>query len=159
MSTFASKHPAVLLGVRDWIHPEWYGRFYPSDLPQDWALTYFNTQFSCVWLPHARWSQAEHDEISRWAEDTHGDFYFILEHGNASEESITAVTERLGPRIACICEEKSPNLTWFGANPDLKALSKAVQQSGDDSPCILLSSDGDLQAIDQIRTLLDLLGK
>jgi hypothetical protein len=148
----------VRLGTVDWLHPEWLGGFYPEDMPADWQLTNFNTQFSCVWLPRARWQKADLPTLRQWREDTHEDFRFLLEAADEAEGSHVEVTEALGDRLAKICSPDDPDLLWFDDATDLKKLAEEINARGDEPHAFLLSRDGNLTTLDQVGTLLGLLG-
>jgi uncharacterized protein YecE (DUF72 family) len=49
----------VLVGASGWQHPAWRGAFYPADLPDDWQLSYYSTQFQArVVLATPAWEAA-----------------------------------------------------------------------------------------------------
>lgn len=147
---------AVRLGVFDWEREDWLGGFYPPDLPDDWRLTYYNTQYACVWLPQGRWRTASRAEVARWVEDTHDDFRFVLEAPSLVTDQDTALISILGDRLGLLVEETDPRLLWLSGKPDLPALSARLR--GPDCPTYLLSRDGNLATLESVATLLDLLG-
>lgn len=149
---------AVFLGVSDWRHPEWSGAFYPPDLPADWGLTFFNTQFSCVWLPYPAWSSLSSDEVRAWFEDTHDGFYFVLEHHDPLSAEEADLVKAFGRLLGRFCRKDDPALVWFGRHPDVKAIAARVQAATVTEPVFLLSENADLAGIEQVRTLLELLG-
>lgn len=147
------------LGVDDWVHPEWPGMFYPDDMPVEWQLAYYNTQFGCLWLDHARWAAATAAEATRWMQDTHEDFRFVLElprQPDAFPEEILAI---LKPRIGALCHSDDPSLIWFDAQTDLRDLTGWIGRRQATGKFIyLLSRDGNLAGLERARTLLRLLG-
>ncbi len=149
------KHPLlegnVLLGTRGWDWPAWGRDFYPADMPQEWRLTFYNTQFQCVFVPADRWRGATEKELKQWAEDTHDQFLFLLE-----AEQGAAVPEALQDRALCI-SALDARITWFDGHSDLKSLAKELKDRRA-GPLILLSRDGDLSQLERVRTLLGLLG-
>jgi hypothetical protein len=58
--------------------------FYPSDLPEDWRLTYFANQFGATLLPWSLWDQAGTAAWSQWADDVGTGFRFVAETGSAT---------------------------------------------------------------------------
>ena len=146
------------LGAMDWQHPEWVGLFYPADMPDDWQLTYYNTQFSCVWIPYARWGRAEIEAVRQWREDTHARFRFVLERPPILAEKDRAVQQVLGDRIGRLCTEEDESLIWFDAKIDLKLLTGLIKGRDRNAPTYLLSRDADLATLEKIGTLLGLLG-
>ncbi|MEW5770445.1 MAG: hypothetical protein AB1831_08795 [Pseudomonadota bacterium] len=141
----------VLLGVLGWSWPSWERGFYPEDMPPEWRLTFYNTQFECVFLPAQQWRVASADALAQWAEDTHEGFLFLLEGGEGE-----AVPVALAGRAFCLAAD-APCVVWFDAASDLKALGARIRSAGD-APLYLLSRDGDLGQLERVRTLLGLLG-
>lgn len=142
---------AVLLGALGWEWPEWALGFYPEDMPPEWRLTYYNTQFNCVFLPADQWRPVATDELEQWAEDTHDRFLFLLE----GEEG-TAVPRPLQGKALCLSAQDG-RITWFDAGSDIRQLAEGLKQ-GEGGPRFVLSRDGDLSQLERVRTLLDLLG-
>jgi hypothetical protein len=104
--------------ARDWDRPDWYGAFYPEDLPEDWRLTYFANAFESVLVPAAVWQKAALGRLAQWAGDVPPRFCFYLElgpsdqpHGRESpprdleptgddSQSLTRAAAALGDRFA-----------------------------------------------------------
>jgi hypothetical protein len=141
----------VLLGVRGWSWSEWEGAFYPEDMPPEWRLTFYNTQFDCVFLPSAQWQGAASEQFELWQEDTHDQFLFLLEG-----EGSMPVPTPLRSKAICIPAQDS-RIVWFDRHTDLRRLAETLKQ-GRDAPAFLLSRDGDLAQLQRVRTLLELLG-
>jgi hypothetical protein len=141
----------VLLGALGWDWPDWEGGFYPLDMPPEWRLTFYNTQFQCVFLPAAQWRGATGEALAQWADDTHDRFVFLLEG-----EDETPVPQPLREKAMCI-SEKDERITWFDGQTDLRWMAEGLKKQVD-GPRILLSRDGDLSQLERVRTLLGLLG-
>jgi hypothetical protein len=145
---------SVKLGVAGWLWPAWDEVFYPADMPPEWRLAYYNTQFSCVFLPREQWQHQSPQTWESWAEDTHGGFVFLLETaaGGANEVLPAPLQGR-----ALGMHAQDPRLIWFDTETDLKPLAArlAALPAG---TCFLLSRDGNLGQIERVRSLLDLLG-
>ena len=144
-------HRPVALGALGWEWPAWSDAFYPPDMPEEWRLTYYNTQFDCVFLNQADWQSAGADVYRSWAEDTHGDFVFLLE----------AVPPEAAPAVlagrAILVSRDDPGLLWFDRDTPLKTLAEHLG-AGRQAPLYLLSRDGDLAQLERVRTLLEVMG-
>jgi hypothetical protein len=151
----SSESSAVLLGTIGWLHPSWRGVFYPDDLPDDWQLAYYNTQFRSVFLPHADWSMATDAQLAQWVQDSHPGFRFVLESG-PSPAAAGRAAAILGERLGMIAQREDPRLLWFDAGTDLKALAQEIGQR--DKPIYLFSLDADLSGLQRVDTLVELLG-
>jgi hypothetical protein len=149
----------VLLGASDWSLPHWQASFYPADMPEDWRLAYFNTQFSCVWLPHTVWSVISPSEAAGWLDDTRGEFRFVLEAGVPERPGERGLLAMLGPKLGRHCTADHPDLVWFDAGTDLRRLSETLRQRmASAGVTYLLSKDGNMAMVDRVGTLLELLG-
>lgn len=151
----SSEFCAVLLGAVGWQHPSWQAVFYPDDLPEDWLLAYYNTQFRSVFLPHADWSTATDAQLSQWFEDTQPGFRFVLESG-PSGAAVAHAAEILGERLGMVTRRDDPRLLWFHAGTDLKTLAREIDRR--DKPLYLFSQDADLTTLQRVSTLLELMG-
>ncbi len=151
----SSESRAVLLGAVGWQHPSWQSVFYPDDLPEDWLLAYYNTQFQAVFLPHADWSTATAAQLAQWAEDSQPGFRFVLESG-PSRVAAGRAAEILGDRLGIITHREDPRLLWFDAGTDLKVLARQIDRR--DKPLYLFSRDADLATLQRVSTLLELMG-
>ena len=140
-----------MLGVRGWEWPEWEQGFYPEDMPPEWRLTYYNTQFHCVFMPSDQWRGQTDEVLAQWAEDTHDQFLFLLE-GEGGE----AVPQPLRGKALCISAQDE-RIAWFDGQSDIKLLAEGLRQERA-GPRFLLSRDGDLPQLERVRTLLGLLG-
>ena len=147
---------AVYLGAVDWLHENWLGVFYPEDLPEDWLLAYYNTQFHTVFLPYARWATRSTQALQSWIKDTQPGFRFFLEPPPASSPPPQADPQLLGDRLGKLAREDDPDLLWFDAHSDLREL--AAEIAGRPRPLYVISRDGDLQTLERVRTLLELMG-
>lgn len=142
----------ILLGAAGWDRPEWADSFFPTDMPQAWRLTYFNTQFGCVFLEQSIWRQADAHTQAAWAADTHEHFVFLLE--SAPVEALPAA---LAGRALGLARDDA-RLIWFDRETSLKTLGERLVALDAASQYFLLSRDGDLGQLERVRTLLELLG-
>lgn len=140
------------LGAAGWDWPDWTDAFYPSDMPEAWRLTYFNTQFECVFLAAPVWRQAGAVAHEIWAADTHEHFVFLLEDALAAELPPALAGRALG------VARNDPRLIWFDSQTALKPLAQRLAAMEGEAPVYLVSGDGNLGQIERVRTLLELMG-
>ncbi len=140
----------VRLGACGWLNPAWCESFYPADMPDEWQLTYFNTQFDCVYLEQSFWRSATPEELVRWHADTHGQFLFLLE-GEGMPPSELADK-------ALLILPGDPAILWFSHDSSLKELAALLAADVVGQSRYLISLDGDLGQIERVATLLDVMG-
>jgi hypothetical protein len=121
----------VWLGSSEWLRPEWLAGFYPSGMPAEWRLSYYNTQFSCIWLPCSAWRGLSLAVAEEWVADTRAEFRFLLEAGVGMDSHETALLEVLAPRLGLHCAADHPDLLWFDSSVDLRSLAAALKQRPD----------------------------
>lgn len=149
---------AVLLGASDWRHHHWIGSFYPADMPIEWQLAYFNSQFSCVWLPYAVWSRETPATVREWLNDTRGEFRFILEAGPEEGWHENELLGVFAAKLALHCGDDHPGLIWFDSAVSLRDLAKSLQaRASMVGATYLLSRDGDIATMNTVADLLELL--
>lgn len=147
--------PTVYLGALDWDWPHWPGRFYPEDLPEDWRLAFYNTQFGCVWLPEARWSSRAGD-LAAWLAETRPDFRFLGPAGGAW--AAEAARHAASGQVSAHAPD-DPDVLWFARDTNVRELAdrlRARRSAG--GARYLISQDGDLAAIARAQALLGVLG-
>jgi hypothetical protein len=148
----------VCLGATDWTAPSWNGGLYPADLPADWRLTFYNTQFGCAWVDYRTWHRLSAAEAMQWLEDTHAGFRFLFETGEAEDAGDARTLALLAPRLGAHCSAAGPDLLWFDRATDLRRLSEELHlRVAGGGTTYLLSRDGSLATIERVRTLLELL--
>lgn len=149
------------LGAQGWQHADWQGAFYPDDLPPDWQLAYYNNFFGCVYLGHAEWRAAS---LATWRarlDDMQPQFRLLLETPANLDDAAREILTLLAPYIALRIDtgEARPELIWFDRQSELKPLAQAITRARADTWSIfLISRDSDLGKIEQVRTLLEVLG-
>lgn len=141
------------LGSIGWSSPLWQESFYPHDMPEEWQLTYFNTQFNCVFLAQADWQQASSDQLSQWNEDTHEQFVFLLE----SAAQVAVPIELAGKALMVRADD--PSILWFSRDSSLKVLADALSANAGDAIQFLVSRDGHLGQMERVATLLEVMGR
>lgn len=157
----------VRLGALDWRFPAWGGAFYPADMPEEWQLTYFNTQYNCTFLEQAVWQQASAAEMTQWHADTHERFRFLLE----ADPSHTLPPELADK--ALLISRSDARIAWFSRDTSLKELAAKLTPNavlpdtnspGSVSPetagsvQYLISLDGSLEQLERVATLLEVMG-
>ncbi|MCE5181390.1 MAG: hypothetical protein LLG15_06275 [Betaproteobacteria bacterium] len=143
------------VGSAGWEHPQWQGCFYPEELPPEWRLTFYNTAFTCVYLGYAEWSECDLKALSGWVDDTLASFRFVLERNpaglSAGDEARLAV---LAPRI----DPPGGRIVWLERDLDLKKLADELQLlAGSSAPIYLISRDHGLEAMNRVKTLLEIM--
>lgn len=147
----------VYLGARDWRQPGWAGGFYPSDMPEEWRLSFYATHFSCVWLDEPAWRTVDPASLQGWLHDVPDGFRFLLAAGDASTATHPPGIP-VSESILLCSDRQMPRLVWFDRDTDLRDLAARIQSARHDPPLYLLSRDNDLGRVEQVRTLLELLG-
>lgn len=144
----------VLTGAVNWAHPAWHGGFYPDDLPDDWLLPYYNTQFQAVYLPDQIWQGVSSATWKQWLEDTQPGFYFVLEP--SQETTAKPASERV---LLATPEWTAAHIWWLDEAPDLRALAQRItQQAATGEPLFVFSHSGDLALLRQVEALKQVMG-
>ncbi len=160
-SAEAGQSPRVRLGLVDWRRPELAGSFYPAELPEDWRLAYYASQYACVWLDRDAWRGLTPAMAAQWREDTGAGFRFVLEAApDGAAES--GALEHLGSRLAGPLPRDDAHLIWLDSGPDLRALGDRLRLwqagQGRDGDLYLLARGADFATLEHVETLLGLLG-
>lgn len=144
------------VGSAGWEHPQWEGGFYPEDLPPEWRLTFYNTVFPCVYLAYKEWSSCDLKTLGAWVEDTLERFRFVLEpNPDGLSDDDKGRLEVLAPRI----DPPGGQVVWLEGKPDLKRLAGELKSlAGGAGPVYLISRDHDPDAMNQVKTLLEIMG-
>lgn len=151
----------VYLGACDWRHPEWLGPFYPEDMPEEWQLAFYQTQFSCVWMENIAWSSADAAERQAWQADVGSGFRFLV-GANPEADGISAIefhrdAEALNEGRLVISDSDA-GIIWFDMHTDLGELTQRIKDAVGAEPIYLISRDADLDKLSHVSTLLGLLG-
>lgn len=121
-------------------------------MPEEWQLTFFNTQFSCVYLSREIWRFTDSAERTQWCIDTHEQFHFLLE-----AEGDDALPAELQGK-ALLVPRLDRRIQWFDRETSLKVLAAALSGKQGEIPQYLISQDGDLEQIERVSTLLEIMG-
>ena len=149
-----TSHPLVLVGAAGWLHPAWRSGFYPEGLPDDWLLSYYNTQFQAVYLPAAVWQAASDATWAQWLDDTQDCFHFVLEPGAAARDRPASARVVLATPAW-----EAEHVWWLDEAPDLRLLAQRItQQAATGEPLFVLSRSGNLSLLEQANTLRQVMG-
>ena len=144
----------VLVGAVCWDYPAWHGRFYPEDLPEDWLLSYYNTQFQAVYLPVSIWGAASSETWAQWLADTQPEFCFVLEPGLQAFPPPAS-----GRALFATPEWEREHVWWLDEAPDMRALAQRIaRQAETGQPLFVFSRSGNLALLEQVLTLKQVLG-
>lgn len=114
--------PQVLAGTSGFSFPEWRGRFYPQDLPEDRFLQYYAAQLPTVEVNATFYRMPPEATLRAWAEQTPAGFQFAVKahrrithlkrlHRVDSELRWTAERlEALGSHLAVVLFQCPPSL-------------------------------------------------
>lgn len=144
----------VLVGASGWLYPHWQGGFYPADLPDDWRLSYYNTQFQAVYLPVAFWQSASESLWMQWLNDTQDSFRFVLEPGEG------AMAVPVSTRVVLATPVwQAAHVWWLDDMPDLRQLAQRIsRQAATGEPLYVFSRTGDLGLLGQVSILKQVMG-
>lgn len=155
--SYADKTYSVYLGAAGWNAPAWLDEFYPEDMPEDWRLAFYNTQFRCVYLERGAWAGLNPEIWAQWANETHESFRFVLESSGSAETDAAAV-EAFGGRAVLVASAQAADLLWFDTASDLRRLMAQMRAKAADGIVYLLSRDAELPRLLEVRTALELMG-
>jgi len=144
----------VFIGAVNWTHPAWNGGFYPDDLPDDWLLSYYNTQFHAVYLPNSVWQTVPESTWLEWLNETHEGFVFVLEPGSPGYVEPASERVLLAPP-AWVAD----HVWWLDDHPDLRALAQRISQHAlTGEPLFAFSRSGNLALMEEANTLRQVMG-
>lgn len=144
----------VRTGAVEWRHPAWLGRFYPADLPEDWMLSFYNTQYLSVYLPHHVWTAVPKETWAQWLFETREDFHFLLEPGESSVKP--PPSDRI---LVASTGWASRHLWWLDENFDLRALGRRIgDHAATGDMLYAISRSGDLQKLQAVKDLVEVMG-
>lgn len=143
----------VFVGATGWEHPAWRGSFYPDGLPDDWQLSYYNTQFQAVYLPAAVWRAASDATWQQWLDETQEGFHFVLQ---AERTDIRPASNRV---VLATSTWEADHIWWLDEGPDLRELAQRItRQAQAGEPLFVFSRSGNLGLLEQARSLKQIMG-
>lgn len=144
----------VRTGAVEWLHPAWLGQFYPADLPEDWMLSFYNTQYLSVYLPHPVWKEVAMETWAQWLLETREDFHFLLEPGES--RVAPPPSDRI---LVASADWASRHLWWLDENFDLRALGRRIgEHAATGETLYVISRSGDLQKLQAVDDLTQVMG-
>ena len=142
----------VFVGAAGWDYPAWRSGFYPDGLPDDWLLSYYNTQFQAVYLPAAVWQAASEATWAQWLDDTQEGFHFVLQAATAANPVSTRV-------VLATPAWEADHIWWLDEVPDLRKLAQRItRQAHAGEPLFVFSRSGNLGLLEQARSLKQVMG-
>lgn len=146
----------IYTGAIGWEHASWNNAFYPDDLPEDWRLSFYNTQFRCVYLPYQVWSQASDEGVAIWLNETREDFHFVLGIPEKQLDGWTQQADRFGNRGKI---ENDVKVVWLEPRTSLRELAGLIKQSSETGQGLYLIANNDgLAQLRQVGELMDVMG-
>lgn len=145
----------VYPGCAGWRHSDGVGSIYPPDLPDDWQFSFYQTQFRCVWLDVAAWSALDEATWAALMADATGDFRFVLE--DCPDGIPPRVSAVLGDRLVVLARDSHLRVR-LGGETDLKALTARLQAATLTEPVFLIYEPSALARMEQIESLIEILG-
>jgi uncharacterized protein YecE (DUF72 family) len=125
-------------------------------MPEDWQLSFYNTQFRCVYLPYSTWRSATDEEIGAWLQETQERFIFVLQVADIANEDDRRKALRFGARGLA---DNEIDLHWLNAAPDMRRLAQRMQQAAASGvPLFIISREGRLSQLRQVGELMQVLG-
>jgi uncharacterized protein YecE (DUF72 family) len=150
----------IYVGALGWRHSHWLGDFYPEELPEEWQLSFYNSQYRCVYLPFEHWQDLSVMDARSWLADTQPHFRFILQSSAVETGEQAEFHKALAQRVLMDNEVPTRSrLLWFPAEPDLRLLGREIQLAVDQGvELYLLSREAHLPAMEKVRSLVEVLG-
>lgn len=130
------------------------GEFYPQDMPVEWWLTFYQTQFSCVWLSREAWQGLSTDAWYILLEDVRADFRFLLE-GTLDEIHLRHASLRDDVRVIADVDAR---IIRFDMQTSLDTLTPRLRDRHENGAIYLVSHDARMEKLHEVATLLELLG-
>jgi hypothetical protein len=119
-------------------------------------LSFYNTQFRCVYLPSSIWMLASDQEVAQWLSDVRNGFRFILQLPEEDERNAEILAERFGERGLL---EGQASLLWLEEEPDLRQLAQKIRSAAQSAiPLCLISRHADLSRLGRVNELMEVLG-
>lgn len=141
-------------GTVGWTGSDQFCAFYPEDMPEDWKLAYYNTQFRCVYLPVNIWAHFKEADISVLHDETRDGFRFVL--GRSTENDKIININNLSDKFVA---EDEVDLCWLNQTVTMRELAGRMQSAiKTGHPLYLISHDYDWALLRQVNELIEVLG-
>lgn len=134
----------------------WHDQLYPEDLPSDWRLSFYNTQFRCVYLPYSIWQSASNEQVSSWLNETQGDFHFVLGKPEVQSKADLERAARFGEQGKL---EDEVDIFWLEPGASLRTLAGIFNQSIETGRSLYVVAKGEgLAQLRQAEELMNVMG-
>jgi uncharacterized protein YecE (DUF72 family) len=125
-------------------------------LPEEWQLSFYNTQFRCAYLPSEVWRKASPELIDAWLDETQEGFRFVLQAPGSMSEEDRLQASRFDGRAVL---EGQADLVWLEGKPDLRNLAQRMLMAAQGGKSLfLISRNGVLGDLGRVRELMEVLG-
>jgi len=129
---------------------------YPEDLPDEWRLAFYNTQFRCVYLPFDIWAKFTEPEIGALLDGVQEGFRFILESPKNNYPINKNIIKKLHGKYIMEDEVK---IHWLVPGTSMRDLAKIMQSAINSGyPLYLISREADMALLRQVNELMEVLG-
>lgn len=143
-------------GTVGWTGNDLFHAFYPEDMPEDWKLAYYNTQFRCVYLPVNIWTDFKGSDIAALHDETRDGFRFVLGDGSENDRNNIININMLSDKFVA---ENEVDLCWLDQTMILRELARRMQSAiNTGQPLYLISRDCDWTLLRQVNELIEVLG-
>jgi hypothetical protein len=128
------------IGAYGWRGARWAETFYPEDMPQEWQLAFYASEFADVLVPAAYWDRTAWPDVAQWCEDAQGRLGIQLEapaalFGGPDWPRFLADATRLGERlVATWVSETDPGRAAELASAVYEALPRCPVYGGPAMP-------------------------
>lgn len=119
-------------------------------------MSFYNTQFRCVYLPYPQWRDAPDEEVAGWLRDTREGFRFVLQMPENPDTETARLAGRFGESGV---SEQQVDILWLEGKLDLRDLAQRMRKAAQGgSPLFLISRAAALGQLRQAGELMDILG-
>ena len=146
----------VYSGTIGWEPDSFPSGFYPEDLPEDWRLSFYNTQFRCVYLPFHVWHKATAEMVNTWLNECDAEFCFVLGLPEAGNTGIDERVKQFGRRGRL---EDRANLAWVTSQTSLRELASRIAEAAKNhQELFIIAPWGQLTQLRQVSELMAVMG-
>lgn len=150
------KNYRLYSGTVGWLGNKELDAIYPEDLPEEWKLAFYNTQFRCVYIPINIWTKFAEPEIGALLDEVQDDFRFILESPKNNEPKNINIINKFRDKYVI---EDEVDIHWLTPGTSMRDLAKIMQSAiNSGCPLYLISRETDLALLRQVNELIEVLG-
>lgn len=146
----------MFIAAQGWDHAAWSGFFYPNDMPTEWRLAYYSSEFRAVVVPAACWRNADAVTLAQWVMDTGEGFHFLL--AVEGERPPTPLVQALGERFGGLVMVGDPAVACWEGGADVRALRDVIAGLPADGVLVVTGEPPSLPALRAAQTIAQLLG-